>query len=202
MEKAEKSRGAGGGSKLNRSETVTIRLDPRLRYLTELAARKQRRTVSSFIEWAIERTLDHIPLRENFRGTDASEVTIGEEAENLWDTDEADRIAKLGLYYPELLAHNEQVLWKLVRECGVLWQGDYDKQGHWAWSITPEGLQFQRLREYWETIRQIAAGELGRDSLPQVADRKNVPLVTEGPGFIDSLVDLVSKDRETGRRSK
>ena len=49
MARAQKDR---GGSKLNRTETVTIRLDPKLRYLTELAARKQRRTVSSFIEWA------------------------------------------------------------------------------------------------------------------------------------------------------
>lgn len=45
------------GSKLNRSETVTIRLDPRLNYLTDLAARCQRRTKSSFIEWVIKETL-------------------------------------------------------------------------------------------------------------------------------------------------
>ena len=40
----------GGGAKLSRSETVTVRLDPKLRYLAELGARSQRRTVSSFIE--------------------------------------------------------------------------------------------------------------------------------------------------------
>ena len=48
----------GGGGKLARSETVTVRLAPKLRYLAELAARKQRRTLSSFIEWAIEETLE------------------------------------------------------------------------------------------------------------------------------------------------
>lgn len=36
-----------------RSVTVTARLDRRLRYLAEIAARAQRRTLSSFIEWAI-----------------------------------------------------------------------------------------------------------------------------------------------------
>ena len=65
MEKTAKNRGGGGG-KLNRSETVTIRLDPKLRYLTELAARKHRRTVSSFIEWAIESMLDKVVLREEY----------------------------------------------------------------------------------------------------------------------------------------
>src|SRR5919201_1551935 len=103
MEERSRGRPRGGGSKLNRSETVTNRLDPKLRYLTELAARTQRRTVSSFIEWAIERALDHIPLREHRSGSDAREVTLGEEAEKLWDVDEADRLARLGLYYPELL---------------------------------------------------------------------------------------------------
>ena len=45
----------GGGGKLSRSETVTVRLDPRLRYLAELAARLHRRTLSSYVEWEIGR---------------------------------------------------------------------------------------------------------------------------------------------------
>ncbi|MFT6222410.1 MAG: hypothetical protein ACJA1F_000245 [Paracoccaceae bacterium] len=40
----------GAGSKLGRTETVSIRLNPRLNYLWELAARSQRRTKSSYIE--------------------------------------------------------------------------------------------------------------------------------------------------------
>src|SRR2546427_6629698 len=118
MEKMAKSRGGGGGGKLNRSETVTIRLDPKLRYLTELAARKHRRTVSSFIEWAIESALDRIILREDTAG----EKTLGGQSETLWDVDEPDRFAKLGQHYPELLTHDEQVLWKLIMECRFLWQ--------------------------------------------------------------------------------
>src|SRR2546429_4626748 len=114
MEKMAKSR--GGGGKLNRSETVTIRLDPKLRYLTELAARKQRRTVSSFIEWAIESALGRIVLREDATG----EVTLGRQSEALWDIDEPDRFAKLAENYPELLTHDEQVLWKLIKECRFL----------------------------------------------------------------------------------
>src|SRR6516165_4850387 len=54
----------GGGAKLVRSETVTVRLDPKLRYLGEIAARKQRRTVSSFIEWAIEDVLRRVSIEE------------------------------------------------------------------------------------------------------------------------------------------
>ena len=40
-----------------KSEVVTVRLDPKLKYVAELAARRQRRTLSSYIEWAIEDSL-------------------------------------------------------------------------------------------------------------------------------------------------
>lgn len=182
MERVAKSRSSGGGSKLNRSETVTIRLDPKLRYLTELAARKQRRTVSSFIEWAIERALDSIILREtyeHFHGGTA-ETNLGDEAETLWDTDEPDRIAKLGLHYPELLTHDEQVLWKLIKECGFLWLGQNDKQGYWRWEIKLDSLIFQRLREHWDTFQQVASGEADKSSLPKWIERKLVPQLKDG----------------------
>ena len=108
MEKRARGRPSGGGSKLQRTETVTLRLDPRLRYLTELAARRQRRTVSSFIEWAIEQALSLVMLP----GDPSSEPIDLEYASIvLWDPDEADRLAKLGLYYPDLLTYDEQVLW-------------------------------------------------------------------------------------------
>jgi hypothetical protein len=48
------------GGKLGRSATVTVRLDPKTRYLAELMARKQRRTLSSFVEWAVEQTLGQV----------------------------------------------------------------------------------------------------------------------------------------------
>ena len=49
-------------TKLNRSETVTVRLDPRLNYLAELAGRAQRRTKSSFIEWAVQEAVRSLGL--------------------------------------------------------------------------------------------------------------------------------------------
>src|SRR5687768_2422071 len=91
----------GGGGKLSRSETVTVRLDPKLRYLAELAARLHRRTLSSYIEWAIKASLDTESVRPtNLSGRDASDHTIGNEAEYLWDVDDADRFAKLAMRYP------------------------------------------------------------------------------------------------------
>lgn len=184
MERVAKSRSSGGGSKLNRSETVTIRLDPKLRYLTELAARQQRRTASSFIEWAIERALGSVILREEYDRHEGTITTsLAQEAETLWDTDEPDRIAKLGLHYPVLLTHDEQVLWKLIKECGLLWLGKHDKQGYWRWEVKPDSLVFKTLREHWNTFQKVASGEADKSSLPKWTERKPIPPPSEEDDF-------------------
>ena len=73
----------GGGGKLARSETVTVRLDPKLRYLAELAARKQRRTVSSFIEWAVEQSFSGVNLYQGTGYNGDESVTVEHEAARL-----------------------------------------------------------------------------------------------------------------------
>ncbi len=42
------------GGKLNKSESVQVRFDPILKMAAELAAAKERRTLSSFTEMAVE----------------------------------------------------------------------------------------------------------------------------------------------------
>lgn len=151
-----------GGGRLVRTETVTVRLDPKLRYLAELAARKQRRTVSSFIEWAIEESLDRVYLDPNHA------TNVSQEAQNLWDVDEPDRFGKLALRYPDLLTHEEQVLWKVIRENSYVWKGRYDSHGDWAWTVEEGKLNFDRLRAWWEKFKAVAIGEADKSILPTV----------------------------------
>lgn len=156
-----------GGGKLSRSETVTVRLDPKLRYLAELAAKKQRRTLSSFIEWAIEDALGRVNLYEGEGYNGDHSRSVGEEAAQLWDVDEADRFAKLAVRYPDLLTHEEQVLWKLIKENGLVWRGNYrGTDNSWQWKIQEDSLIFDRLREHWDTFKKVASGELEKSDLP------------------------------------
>jgi predicted HicB family RNase H-like nuclease len=153
----------GGGGKLSRTETVTVRLDPKLRYLADLAARKQRRTLSSFIEWAIEENLKNIHL------DDAGDVSnsIASQATELWDVDAPDRFAKLAVHCPELLTHDEQVLWKLIRENGSLWKGHYDRQTRqWTWRVSLDTLIFENLRKSWEAFCSVAYENGSEEKLP------------------------------------
>ena len=166
------SKRKGGGGKLTRTETVTVRLDPRLRYLAEIAALKQRRTVSSFIEWAIEDSLGRVNLEEG--GFNNEEViSVADVAAKLWDVDDADRFAKLALSYPDLLTHEEQKRWKLMRENGYLWKGAYNKaSGKWTWRIDEDSMCFDHLRKHWEQFCAVARGDASPDTLPTWTDSR------------------------------
>jgi hypothetical protein len=156
----------GGGSKLSRSETVTVRLDPKLRYLAELASRKQRRTVSSFIEWAIEDSLNRIIIYDGTGHNGDDDLSIADQSSALWDVDEPDRFVKLASRYQELLTHDEQILWKLIRENGWLWRGNYNKSDEWAWTPHVNNIIFERLRDKWALFKAVADGTAEKDVLP------------------------------------
>ena len=158
-----------GGSKLSRSEVVMVRLNPKLRYLAELGARKHRRTLSSFIEWTIEESLKQVCLESPLS---MGSYSIYACATSLWDVDVADRFAKLAINHPDLLTHEEQVLWKLIYENGYLWRGKYTKNAEskneavWSWDITRDGIIFERLREHWNTFCAVAKGDADKSILP------------------------------------
>lgn len=148
-------------SEMTRTVTVSVRLDPKLKYLAELAAREQRRALSSYIEWAVDQSLDKCELGYH---PDGQVKTLADEAGYLWDVDEADRLVKLALRYPHLLTHEEQILWKLIKECGYVWRGSYKPD--WTWTISEDSVSWGNLRTHWQTFVDVANG---------VADPKNLP---------------------------
>jgi hypothetical protein len=154
-------------SNKRRSEVVTVRLDPRLKYLAEIAGRKQRRTLSGYIEWAVEQSLQRVLLRETDNSRDDVSVAAAESMFNLWDVEEADRVVRLAIEFPELLTYEEQLIWKLVRDCGYLWKGGYSaSDGKWEWTVSLSKLIWDRLREHWPTFKKVADGEFSKERLP------------------------------------
>lgn len=160
-----------GGAKLSRSETVTVRLDPKLNYLCELAARAQRRTKSSFVEWAVAEALKTVELPEvteydgDFGGI--RQITVHEKSSDLWEVDEPDRLVALAMMAPALLTHDEQIIWKLVKENGYVWRGKFSSSGEWTWETQVSTIIKDRLRDNWETFKGVAADELTKDKLPK-----------------------------------
>ena len=63
-------------------------------------------------------------------------------------------------------------MWKLIKENGFLWKGNYDKSGKWKWDIKIDTLIFTRLREHWDIFEQVASGEADKSFLPTWPDYK------------------------------
>ncbi len=148
-----------GGGKLSRSQVVTVRLDPRMRYLAELAARKDRRTLSAFIELAIE---DRVrPLLPP-----VNRMQIG--PKELWSPDPAERFARLAIQHPDLLTDEQQALWTAIKDSNLLWLGGDQLQGSWEWDWGRlERDVFPKLREHWNVFNRVALGETSPESAPK-----------------------------------
>ena len=162
-----------GGGKLTRSETVTVRLDPKLRYLAELCARKHRRTLSSFIEWAIDETLK----REEVWGGN----TFEKKAEELWDVREANRVLILAFDYPYLMTHEEQVLTTNIFEHEGIWLEIHKDDIDPPQPRSIEAINMRFIHAHWEDFKAVAKGERGPGSIPPAehgfARKKFEPLI-------------------------
>lgn len=166
MAKIVKARSAGG--KLSRSETVSIRLDPRLNYLCELAARSQRRTKSSFIEAAIDEKIHSMQIG-SWRDS-AEPITLGARADFLWHVREHERLISLGLVAPHLMTFEEQEIWSTISENGYFWRGRWIDDGdgtRWVWSPKSANIIRERVEEHWDEIVRVATGEADKRELPQ-----------------------------------
>lgn len=157
MTEQPKRRGAGG--KMSRSETVTVRLDPKLRYLAELAARIHRRTLSSYIEWAVEQSLEKVNIHIAEHGGD-EDLSLKAESRLLWDVDESERFIKLARHYPELLNHEEQEQWKLLLDSQLLDPArTRDKYGRMVWNDGAlEDAVYPAVRRLWTGLKDAYEG--------------------------------------------
>lgn len=156
------SKRKGGGGKLTRSEIVTVRMDEQLHYLAELAARKHRRTLSSFIEWAVQQSYKNVELYHSDDYNDPT-VKLGEVEGRLWDVDKSERFARLAILYPELLTLEEQERWKMLTDSQLLSPAMQRSNGvrQWDWPKL-EDVVFPMLRRHWAAL--LAAHEAGSDA--------------------------------------
>ncbi len=119
--------------------------------------------MSGYIEWAVEQSFALVELDRGGPNLAQAERRTG-----LWDVYEPDRFAVLAQNFPELLDHEGQVLWKLIRELGSLWKGSWEGKGHpWKWECSTGNLNLQRLRFHWAELKQLASD--GGDIPPGLA---------------------------------
>ncbi len=151
------------GEKLFRINVVGVRLDPKLKYAAELAARKQRRTLSSFIEWAVQEAVSKVPVTKQHTAEEAMDY--------VWDVADADRFVKTAVNLPDLLTHDEEVTWKLIEDHPAMWRGKRDSKGGSLAQVRKDqanNFRFGLLEEHFETFEKVAKGEMDKKALEKI----------------------------------
>jgi len=156
----KKTRSTGGG-KLARSEVVSIRLDPRLRFGAEMAAAKHRRTLSSFTEWAIEEALKQTNVGDK-------NETAFEVMEKTWDIDEGWRFYQYAKKCSRLLKPDEEKLWKIIRDAEeqfdqYMTNCFYGKNE--PFYETPEWQWERMVNRFFEDFKKCAEGKLKEEKV-------------------------------------
>lgn len=103
-----------------KTETLTLRLDPKIKYTIELMARVKRQSITSVIEAAIEGTafdLDTPVVVAGKRELWSLSMAVSE----YWSTDIVARFINLCAFMPELLTYEEQRIWETIKTTPQFW---------------------------------------------------------------------------------
>lgn len=95
--------------KSNTQAVITLRLSPEVKYLLDIATRKNRLSIAKYVEEAIESTFNKALLNKS--------TSVNDDRENLWKegSDEIDRFLYLVKQYPELLNSEENKILEVLK---------------------------------------------------------------------------------------
>ena len=99
-----------------RTESMTIRIDPRTKYLAQLAALQHRLTLSSLVDSALIETVKATMITE-----DGKRSSLLDAADDLWADHEADRTVMLAERFPFFLSAQQEWIWDKVQGAQKYW---------------------------------------------------------------------------------
>jgi len=135
-----------------------LRIDPRIKYGIDLAARIQKRTVTGVVEWAVERALAdvHMPpdvFREH-QVPDAPTDLASHLDDMLWSTNEGVRLVLLASRFPSLLTYDETLIWETVKLSPPFWRvlpASPEECTPW------ENARLDVIAEHWDKVLKLVA---------------------------------------------
>lgn len=168
-----------------RSETLTFRLDARLKFLADLAARSQGRKLSNYVEQSLEQSLANVLIEDEREPSPRTLEkpygrSLADMADQLWDVNESKRFLNVIRTAPWLIRDGESNLLRFLQH------SDY---------YAPRGLlNGARIADDWEMLRTIADGNAEIDILPP--DRWPSKTLLFGLLGDRERISLYKKDKE------
>lgn len=148
-----------------RTDSLTIRLDPKLRFLVELAARRQRRSLTSFIEWAVEKALAEVTVRQEGDW----KTSLLDVAPKVWAIEPSQRLLNIAQELPDLLSYDEELIWNAIRTVTAVesWKDAAGKyQARTASFMYSAGTpNCDVVRKCWNALTGYAASQVSEEEL-------------------------------------
>lgn len=149
----------GQGSR--KTETLTLRLDPKVKIMIELISRIRRQSITGVVEAAIEEVaydtdapyFDDGKMNSHALGTIFSDV---------WSTDESEWFINMCYRFPTLLTFEEQRIWETIKSSAIFLHSATTYLST-DWEIEGVGaLDRETIRRYWDNLLEHV--EENRDS--------------------------------------
>ncbi|MHC6224031.1 hypothetical protein ACYU03_04525 [Pseudomonas sp. X10] len=134
-----------------KTEALTLRLDPKVRFLIDLLARQKRQSITGVIESAIETYATNFHIEADLWSEEDGEektqlVSMYKLSKELYTTDDSFRFMMLVWHCPRLLSYEELRLKETIYSSEFFWD-EYPE------SVKPtEDIHTDLLREHWVSL--------------------------------------------------
>lgn len=147
-----------------KTEALTLRLDPKVRFLIDLLARQKRQSITGVIESAIETYASNFLIEADLWSEEDGEekqqtVSMYRLSKELYSTDDSWRFMMLVWHCPRLLSYEELRLKETIYKSEFLW----DEYPHSTSAV--DDIDTDLLREHWISL------------LNHVEEHKSSPIV-------------------------
>lgn len=115
MAKNKPSQGA------RKTETLTLRLDPKVKMMIELISRIRRQSITGVVEAAIEEIAFDLDA-PYFDDEKMHNHSLGAIFSEVWSADESERFINMCYRLPSLLTYEEQRIWETIKSSRCFWE--------------------------------------------------------------------------------
>jgi hypothetical protein len=127
-----------------RTDSLTIRMSPRTKYIAQLAAVQNGMTLSTLIDESLQKAIGQTRI------THAGEVTtLSKIADRLWAEHEADRLVLLADNFAFLLSPQQEDLWETIQGTQKYWRVPLSEGES---NVSQSTFNFEALRQDWSAL--------------------------------------------------
>lgn len=172
--------------KAPRKDVMSLRIEPRLKYLIDLGARIQRRNLTNYVEWALEESLKGVPVT-----IEGKESNLLEMSDLVWNTSEPARFIALATNFKDLLTFEEQKMWELIKYHPFLFTSPPNKK------FIISNIDTTKVIELWDLLNESKDGN--KDSLAKLRSLHKSAMKIDANNGLLSIADIASRTAESLR---